>query len=234
MHVAIIPDGNRRWAKSKNFAVTKGHEHAARVDNLEQLLKKAKELGITTLSLWIFSTENWKRSIVEREALFSLLYTRLHDLKEIAKKEHVTIRWIGRRDRVPQNIREELIELEEETKKENEEGREDKKNKQHFVFQICFDYGGRDEIIRAVNEAIKKGELQTEESFAKLLDTKGRADPDLIIRTSGEHRLSGFFPYQGTYAELYFVKKHFPDFESSDLEEAIQEFHSRKRRYGGQ
>jgi len=220
MHVAIIPDGNRRWAKEKGLAATKGHEQGGDVDRLESLLKKALELKITRLSLWLFSTDNWKRSRPEKEALFSLLNERLEDLQKIALEQNLRVLWVGRRTKIDAALRERLEIIEEETK-----------NNTQLIVQLCLDYGGREEILEAVNKAIKQGEEQDEKSFASLLQSP---DADLIIRTSGEQRLSGFLPWQSTYAELYFFEKHFPDFGPEDLAHAVNDFSSRNRRFGGE
>ncbi|MBR9700616.1 di-trans,poly-cis-decaprenylcistransferase [Candidatus Woesearchaeota archaeon] len=221
-HIAIIPDGNRRWAKDKGLAATKGHEHSAQYDKLKALLVKAHNLGISYLSLWAFSTENWKRSEPEKTVLFRLLGEVIDNLKNEAVEENIRFRWLGRRDRVPDNLKAQLEELESLTSDCTGLG-----------LQICFDYGGRDEILRAVNKAVKEGKEVTEKSFSALLDTADIPDPDIIIRTSGEQRVSGFMPWQATYAELYFSPKHFPDFGPDDLQEAVEKFSSRERRFGG-
>lgn len=219
LHVAIIPDGNRRWAKAKGLAATQGHREAVAKNRMADFLRKAKELNIETVSVWLFSTENWKRPERERVALFALLQEKGRQLKEIASDEHVRVQWKGRRDRVPSDLKEELITTEQETE-----------GNSSLVFNMCIDYGGRDEIVRAVNEAVKQGKPVTEESFNQFFDS---GEPDLIIRTSGEQRLSGFMPWQGTYAELYFTEKHFPDFGPDDLAAAVDDFKQRHRRFGG-
>ncbi len=220
MHIAIIPDGNRRWAKEKGLAATKGHEQGGDHARLESLLEKALELNITRISLWLFSTENWKRSKGEQEALFSLLKKRLVDLEKIAAQKNILVLWLGRRTKVAQDIKEQLEDIEKKTR-----------NNTALIVQLCLDYGGRQELLDAVNIAIQEGKELDEESFSSLLQSP---DVDLIIRTSGEQRLSGFFPWQSTYAELYFFQKHFPDFGPEDLAIAIEEFRSRNRRFGGE
>lgn len=224
MHVAIIPDGNRRWAKEQGLQATQGYREVAKKglkeqSQLSQLIQKARKLDIKTLSLWVFSTENWSRPQEEQETLFSLLEENISTLKESLLKAQTKFVWLGRRDRVKKSIREKLTELEKQH------------NKGEFIFQLCFDYGGRDEILRAVNKAVQSQEKQTIETFSELLDSKD--EPDIIIRTSGEMRLSGFMPWQSVYAELFFLEKHFPDFMPEDLEAVIKEFSLRSRRFGG-
>lgn len=221
LHVAIIPDGNRRWAKAKGLAATAGHEKSSQYPKLKSLLNAAKEMGVKYLSAWAFSTENWKRSEAENTFLFKLLRGFLSSLKDDAVKEGVRVRWRGRRDRVPKDIAEQLVQLEDLTK-----------DCEQITFQLCLDYGGRDELVRAINKAVAQGKDVTEESFRELLDEDETPDPDLIIRTSGEKRLSGFMPWQATYAELYFTDKHFPDFGPDDLKNAIKDFMDRHRRFG--
>lgn len=221
-HVAIIPDGNRRWAKKRGLAASTGHEHSACFENLRTMMQKARELGVEYVSLWVFSTENWKRPENEKKILFKLLSERLEDIKRTAHEDGLRVRWLGRRDRAPKELANALEEIEKETQDERK-----------INLQICFDYGGRDEILRAANKAIAAGREINEEEFSSLLDTKEIPDPDLIIRTSGEMRLSGYLPWQGAYAELYFIDKHFPDFGPEDIEEAVQAFKDRERRFGG-
>jgi undecaprenyl diphosphate synthase len=221
-HVAIIPDGNRRWARAKGMLATAGHAAAITHDRLLGFIKEAKRLGIPYLSIWGFSTENWKREKVEVEGLFSLLRKAIKDMRKDAHEHQVRFRWLGRRDRLPQGLREELEGFERETAQYGA-----------LHFQLCLDYGGRDELLRAVNSAVAAGTSVDERAFAALLDTHGIPDPDLIIRTSGEQRLSGLFPWQGVYAELLFVEKHFPDFGPQDLAAAADEFARRTRRFGG-
>ena len=221
MHVAIIPDGNRRWAKAKGLAATQGYSEAIKGDRMQQFLQEGKKLGLDCVSLWVFSTENWKRPEAEKKVLFGLFSERISELATVAQEEHVRIRWLGRRDRIAGELKSALERVEEETK-----------DNDSLTFCLVLDYGGRDEIVRAVNKAVSAGEAVTEDSFNELLDTQDLPDPDLIIRTSGEHRLSGLFPWQGTYAELCFVEKHFPDFGPEDLAEAVNDFHDRQRRFG--
>jgi undecaprenyl diphosphate synthase len=223
MHVAIIADGNRRWAVEKGLAPTIGHEKAVNKENLTSLADEAMSLGIKYLSFWIFSTENWNRSSFEVNALMKLFLKWTQDVKKDLIERKIRFVHLGRKDRIPKELADKLSELEEETK--------------HFVeFTViaCIDYGGRDEIIRAVNRAIQsRAEKVDENSFKQFLDTKDIPDPDLIIRTSGEQRTSGFMPFQGIYAEWYFPKVYFPDFDALELRKAVEEFKRRNRRFGG-
>ncbi len=222
-HVAIIPDGNRRWAKSKGLKEIAGHEKSAEKSNIIALLEEAHKLKVEYVSIWGFSTENWKRSKLEVNFLFSLMRKVIKELKEYILEKNVKFTHVGRKDRLPSELSADILKLEEESK-----------NNSGLKLQILLDYGGRDEIIRAVNKIIKsKKQNLDEESFKEYLDTKTLPDPDLIIRTSGEMRTSGIMPYQSVYSELYFTEKHFPDFKPEDLRKAIEEFSLRQRRFGG-
>lgn len=220
-HLVIIPDGNRRWATGKGLPKVAGISKSGAYDNLKALISEAKDQGVQYFSLWGFSTENWERSETEKEAIFSLLRESIKRFREDASKNNLRFRHFGRKDRLPKDIIEGLKSLEKETEKCN-----------GLSVQLLFDYGGRDEIIRAVNEAVKNGKKVDEKMFAELLDSKGIPDPDMIIRTSGEKRTSGLMPFQGAYAELYFVDKFFPEFTPVDLREAVKEFENRKRNFG--
>lgn len=222
-HVAIIPDGNRRWAREKGLEETEGHVKSTQQPNISELILESKRLGITHLSLWGFSTENWKRNKFEVNKIFELIKKTLIDLRKSLHEEKIKFRHIGRKDRLPKSLIEEMDKLADETK-----------NYSDFNLQFCLDYGGRDEIVRAVNKAISSGKKKiNEEEFNELLDTPDIPDVDLIIRTSGEKRISGLMPFQAVYAELYFTDKYFPDFKKDDLRMAVEEFESRKRRFGG-
>ena len=222
LHVAIIPDGNRRWAKEKGLIASAGHKAGGREEHMMSLLNEAMDLGIDYISFWGFSTENWKRDKKEVDELFNVLLKSMKFFRKECNERKIRFRHIGRRDRLPNDLLEEIESLEKETK-------ENKK----FNVQILWDYGGRDEIVRAVNKAIENGEKVDEKSFKQFLDTKEIPDPDLIIRTSVEKRLSGILPYQSTYAELYFAGVHFPDFGAKELRKAVNEFKSRSRTFGG-
>ncbi len=222
-HVAIIPDGNRRWAKERGMEGFRGHQKAGEVDNMISLFEAARELGVKYISFWGFSTENWKREKEENDKLFDVLLKGIEAFLEYAHKNKIRFRHFGRKERFPKKLTEALNKLDKETEKYSD-----------YNVNLCLDYGGRDEILRAVNKLLKaKAKNVDEEQFSKVLDTQGVPEPDLIIRTSGEKRLSGFMPYQGIYAELIFVEKYFPDFKPEDVRECIEEFSQRKRTFGG-
>ncbi|MEK6898232.1 MAG: polyprenyl diphosphate synthase [Nanoarchaeota archaeon] len=222
LHVAIIPDGNRRWAREKGLGLTAGHEKSSEYENVISLLGESKKLGIKYLSLWGFSTENWKRDNLEIKTIFNLMIKLIRKLRKIAGENKVRFKHLGRKDRLPRKLIDEMEKFEKETEKYD-----------GINFQVCLDYGGRDEIIRAVNKILKEGKNETDEkTFSSHLDTAGIPEPDLIIRTSGEKRTSGFMPFQSAYAEFCFVKKYFPDFNKNDLRRATQGFMKRNRRFG--
>lgn len=221
-HIAIIPDGNRRWAKRQGLSETAGHKASAKAERVESFIAACKDVEVRCLTIWAFSTENWSRSDAEKEELFSLLRTFFPDLSEVAKRHDARIRWLGRRDRVPEDICAALESLEQETSSND-----------RFLFQLGLDYGGRDEIVRSVNAAVRAGNEVDMDSFGELLDTAELPDPDIIVRTGGERRLSGLMPYQAAYAELFFTETFFPDFTADDLRSVVQEFNRRQRRFGG-
>jgi undecaprenyl diphosphate synthase len=221
-HLVLIPDGNRRWALERGLDITEGYKRV-NYEYLENILLEAKKLGVKYVSLWIFSTDNWKRSKVEVNFLFNYFLSNAPALLEGAHKFRIRIRHMGRKDRLPKKVVEFLDKLEEETK-----------DFKDFNVQLCLDYGGKDEIIRAVNKIIKsKTQKIDEKSFLLFLDSKDIPEVDLIIRTSGEQRTSGFMPYLSGYAELYFANVNFPDFTALELRKAIFEFEKRQRRFGG-
>jgi len=222
VHIAIIPDGNRRWAKEKGLIGSLGHYKSAGPENIKSLIHEAKRQGVKYLSIWGFSTENWKRDKVEINAIFFLLIKNIADFKREADKNKIRFRHIGRKDRLPKKLIDALHNLEQETQ-----------NYREFNVQLCLDYGGRDEMVRAVNRILRSGEKKiNEETLFKHLDTNTLPDPDLIIRTSGEKRTSGLMPFQAAYAELYFTDVHFPDFDARELRKAIEEYKNRQRRFG--
>jgi len=225
-HVAIIMDGNGRWAKARGLPRAAGHERG--VEALRRTVEAAPELGIRYLTVFSFSTENWRRPAAEVSALFGLLKAYVQrDLGRL-KREGVRIRVIGRRQGLPTDIAELVDKAERETAENSD-----------FYLNIAFNYGGREEILRAAQKltaAIQNGELEAKEidetAFAKFLDTDGIPDPDLLIRTSGEYRLSNFLLWQAAYAELIFTDVLWPDFDKSSLEQAIADFRNRERRFG--
>lgn len=219
-HVAIIPDGNRRWAKERGLPASAGHRESS--NRFTELAEAAREAGIRSVTVWGFSTENWDRSPKEKKELFKIFDLTLKKIEKESAKHQIRFRHLGRKDRLPQEILSQIERLEKRTAKYNK-----------YQINVALDYGGRDEIVRGVNKALQNGsEPVTEESFSKLLDTQGLPDPDLIIRTSGEQRLSGIFPWQGVYSELYFTPLHFPDFDKNELRLALLDYSNRQRRYG--
>lgn len=224
VHVAIIPDGNRRWARKRGLPTLEGHRRG--FDIAIKLSNKARELGVKILSLWAFSTENWDRTTQEVGYLMKL-YEQMVDrqLKE-AMKNHTRLIHIGRKDRISATLKEKIVNAENKTSKFDN----------NFLV-IALDYGGRDEIIRGV-EKLKSSGLHVEDldekTFSAFLDTKDlpQPDPDLIIRTSGENRWSGFMMWQSAYSEYMFIDKYFPDFTPQDLENCITQFKQRDRRFG--
>ncbi len=219
-HVAIIPDGNRRWAAAKGLPSIEGHRQGAQ--NFEKLLDAARELGIKAVTGWFFSTENWKRTEKENEFLFSLARELAKQYREKVLKENIRFVHLGRKDRFPEDIIKTLSEIEELSK-----------DKTDFTVGIALDYGGHDEIIRTIKKLGDAGLEITEENIEKNLDTKDLPLPDLIIRPGGEVRLSGFFSWQSAYSEFYFSEVLFPDFDREELKKAVAEYSRRDRRYGG-
>ncbi len=219
-HVAIIMDGNRRWAKKRGLPAFEGHRRGAAA--FEKLIEKAGDMGIKCLSAWAFSTENWNRSKDEIDALFSLLNEMLSKYAKRCEKEKVRFVHIGRKDRIPSNLKNAIEKLEEDTKAFEKS-----------TLVLAIDYGGHDELIRTFEKIKKNGLEFTPENIEKNLDTAEIPQIDYIIRTGGETRLSGFMSWQSAYAELYFTDTHFPAFTPEKFEEAINEFSRRERRFGG-
>jgi undecaprenyl diphosphate synthase len=217
-HVAIIPDGNRRWAKEKGKNTYDGHKKG--FEQLIKIAKKARNLGIKVFTVWAFSTENWNRSKEEIGYLMKLYEIMLDKYLKEALKDNVRIIHLGRKDRINNNLKNKIINIEEKTKSFDKS-----------FLCIALDYGGRDEIVRAVrNSKSAIGEL----NLNQFLDTKDLPfpDPDLIIRTGGEQRVSGFMLWQSQYSELFFEKKYLPDYSDKDFESTIKEFSRRQRRFG--
>ena len=221
-HVVIIPDGNRRWAKKRGLAPIAGHKRG--LETALKVVKGSRSLGVKVLTLWGFSTENWKRPDKEVGYLMKiyLLFFKNH-ARELVR-EGVKFKWLGRRDRVPAALRNMLEKIEKTTAK----------NK-NYILNICIDYGGHEEIVDTFKKILKKGvkaSQVTEELIAKNLDTVGLPNPDLLIRTSGEMRTSGIMPWQTAYTELFFSKLMFPDFSVAELKRAISDYSARQRRFG--
>ena len=226
-HVAIIMDGNGRWARKRGLPRTVGHTQGART--VEQILEDADHMGIRYLTVYAFSTENWSRPDSEVKALMNLLRTYMKTSLAKCARNNVKIRVIGDKSRLDRDLQISIANLEKET--ETNTG---------ISFQIAINYGSRDEIVRAVRSAaerVRSGELDpsdiTEELISDSLDTYGIPDPDLLIRTGGEQRISNFLLWQTAYAELYFSEVAWPDFSKAELEKAVDAFNHRERRYGG-
>lgn len=221
--IAIILDGNGRYAKKMGINRTLGHK--AGCEALENILEECVKLGVKYLTVYAFSTENWKRSKEEIDALFSLFFLYLNKIKEKAMKNNVKVRFIGDIKKFPENLYNECINLTELTK-----------DNDRCTFAIAFNYGSRDEIIRTIKKIKNSNEdidLLTEEKFSKYLDTNGIKDPDLLIRTSGEIRLSNFLLWQIAYSEIYITNVLWPEFTPNELYKAIINYNNRDRRYGG-
>lgn len=226
-HVAIILDGNGRWAKSKGMPRNYGHVQGSK--NVEVICEEAYKMGIQYLTVYAFSTENWKRSQDEVDALMKLLRNYMKTCIKTAQKNKMCVKVIGDISKLDEDIRVRIKELEEATK-----------NNDGLHFQIAINYGSRDEIRRGITrlaEDVKSGKLEpdaiTEECIEGYLDTRGIPDPDLLIRTSGEQRLSNYLLWQLAYTEFYFTDVHWPDFSKKELEKAIAHYNKRERRYGG-
>lgn len=226
-HVAIILDGNGRWAKAKGLPRTAGHVQGAKV--VEQICEDAYNMGINYLTVYAFSTENWSRPQKEVETLMKLLRDYMKNSLKRAQKNNMCVRVLGDKSRLADDIRQSIEDLEEATK-----------DNTGLHFQIAINYGSRDEIVRAVKKLAQKvedGTLSSEDiderHIADELDTKGIPDPDLMIRTSGEQRISNYMLWQLAYAEFYFTPVPWPDFNKDELEKAILAYNNRERRFGG-
>lgn len=226
-HIAIILDGNGRWAKQKGMP--RGYGHVKGCENLEKVCEYARELGVRYLTVYAFSTENWKRSREEVDGLMKLFRDYLKKCIKISKKWQMRVRVIGEVSAFDKDIQDSVRTLEEFSSQYD---------KLHF--QLALNYGSRDEIIRGVRRLLtecQEGKLRpddiTEDRFSDHLDTAGLPDPDLLIRTSGELRLSNFLLWQLAYTEFYFTDVHWPDFDREELVKAIEQYNKRDRRYGG-
>lgn len=226
-HIAIIMDGNGRWAKEKKLPRTMGHR--AGVESIRRIIKESHVLGIKYLTLYAFSTENWKRPKDEVGALMKLLVEYLRSEIEELNANGVVIKILG-----------DTTKLSDECQKEINDAVELTKNNKGVVVNIAFNYGGRDEILRAVkavSKDVEKGIINsndiTDNIFENYLYTKGTPDPDLIIRPSGEKRISNFLLWQCAYSEFWYSNVNWPDFKESDLHRAIYDYQNRDRRFGG-
>ncbi len=219
-HIAIIMDGNGRWAKKQGMPRIMGHYRGVEV--AEDTTEACIELGVEYLTLFAFSTENWNRPREEVETLFELMKTYFREKRQRLIELGVRVRFIGRKSRLPSDLREIMKTLERETSK-----------CEKINVNIAIDYGGRDDIIRAVKKAIELGvEDVDENSFSGLLDLGNMPDPDLLIRTAGEKRISNFLLWNLAYTELYFTDLCWPDFTREELLRAIEDFSRRKRKFG--
>ncbi len=225
-HVAIILDGNGRWAKAKGLPRTAGHIQGAKT--VEAICEDAYNMGINYLTVYAFSTENWNRPEKEVETLMKLLRDYMKNSLKRAQKNNMCVRVLGDKSRLAQDIQESIAALEEATR-----------NNTGLHFQIAINYGSRDEITRAVKRLVEQVEPGTlsaadicEQRIAQEFDTAGLPDPDLMIRTSGEQRISNFMLWQLAYAELYYTSVAWPDFNKAELEKAVLAYQNRDRRFG--
>ncbi len=225
-HIGIIMDGNRRWAKSKGLPIAMGHKEGAKT--LEKIVRHANKIGIKHLTVYAFSTENWKRSEEEVGALMLLLQNYIESYSKKADSENIKVQFLGDTTAFKPKLQQGIKDCIERTK-----------NNTGITFNIAINYGGRAEIIKAVKEIsqdVKNNKIDikdiNEELFSSKLYTNGQPDPDLIIRTSGEMRTSGFLTWQSVYSELLFVEKYWPDFNEQDLDDAIIEYQKRNRKFG--
>ncbi len=225
-HIAIIMDGNRRWAKGKMLPVKLGHKQGA--ETLKKVVRHANKIGLEYITVYAFSTENWKRSKEEVDSLMSLLENYLDDFAKEADTENIVIRVLGDLTALSESLQDSIKRTIERTK-----------NNTGTIFNIALNYGGRNEIVNAVREISKEvqtGNLKIEDIDENIISehlyTKKDPDPDLLIRTSGELRLSGFLPWQTVYSEFIFLEKLWPDFTTEDLDNAIEDFKKRNRKFG--
>ncbi|CCY99717.1 isoprenyl transferase [Clostridium sp. CAG:793] len=225
-HIAIIMDGNRRWAKSHNLDTKLGHKKGAEV--LETISRYCNKIGLEYLTVYAFSTENWKRTKEEVGAIMLILQMYLDRFLKTADLDNIKLRILGDIDGVPEELRKKMIQMEERTK-----------DNTGLNLNIAFNYGGRAEIVRAtqrIAQDVLDGKMEikdiNEDTISNNLYTCGQSDPDLVIRTSGELRMSNFLPWQITYSEFLFLDKYWPDFTSEDIDNAINEYNNRHRRIG--
>lgn len=224
-HIAIILDGNGRWAKSKGMPRNYGHVQGSK--NVETICEEAYKLGVKYLTVYAFSTENWSRPQDEVDALMKLLRQYMKTCLATAKKNRMCVKIIGDKSGLAPDLQESIAELEEASK-----------DNDGLHFQVALNYGSQDEILRAMNKIyddMNKGIISgpiTKDIFESYLDTAGLPMPDLLIRTSGEQRLSNFLLWQLAYSEFYFADVHWPDFSKEELIKAIESYNNRNRRFG--
>ncbi len=225
-HVAIIMDGNGRWAKKKLMNRVKGHEKGS--ETVRSIVTLSRKIGIRILTLYAFSTENWARPKIEVAALMNLLKRFLVSERDTLKKNEISLNIIGQKDRLPEDVMKELDITMEQTR-----------NNEKMVLNLALSYGGREEITRAAKQIAKKAaekiidwESITEETLSDHLYTKDMPDPDVLIRTSGEMRLSNFMLWQMAYAEIFITETLWPDFSEQEFINIIRDYQSRERRFG--
>lgn len=225
-HLAIIPDGNRRWAAERSMSVEAGHDKGL-LETLPNLVDQIAAAGVHTVTIWGFSTENWNREVREVRHLMTLaVYFLMNRLLALAERHDGRIVHLGRKDRIEPAVLDAIRHVESATA-----------DNQSRVFNMAFDYGGRDELTRATARmlsALRQGAVESELRIEDFLDTSGQLypNPDLVIRSSGEQRMSGFMPWQTAYSEIFFVEPYFPDFDFKLLEGIAEQFRARKRRFG--
>lgn len=226
-HIAIIMDGNGRWAKQRGLPRIFGHREGAR--NVKRIATACSNLGIEILTIYGFSVENWNRPAREVELLMKLMKVYSHVGQKLCRENNSRFDLIGETDKLPSFLKNALLKL-----------KEDTRHNTGMLLQAALSYGGRNEITRAVrsiSEKVKSGELQpsaiSEKLISQALDTRGQTDPDLVIRTSGEYRISNYLLWQSAYAEYYFTDVLWPDFSEVELGKAIESFSQRERRFGG-
>lgn len=225
-HIAIIMDGNRRWARAQGKPASFGHKAGAKT--LEKIVRYANKIGLEYITVYAFSTENWKRAEEEVSALMLLLQTYLDDYSKRADTENIRVKVLGDITALSEGMQKSILKCMDRTK-----------NNTGVTFNIALNYGGRDEIIKAIKKIatdVKDEKIKIEDIDEKVVSdnlyTKGMPDPDLLIRTSGELRLSNFLPWQLVYTEFLFVDKNWPEFTEQDLDEAIIEYEKRTRKFG--
>ena len=220
-HVAIIMDGNGRWAKQRGLPRTAGHRAGA--ETFRTIAKYCKDLGVDYFTVYAFSTENWKRPAEEVEAIMGLLEKYLIDSVNEMEEDRIRLKFFGDTTALSPRLRELIAHTDEIAAR----------MPGCFQANVCLNYGGRDEIVRAAKELAASGEDWTEENLSAHLDSRGIPDPELIIRPGREYRISNFLLWQSAYAELYFTDTLWPDFTPADIDEAIRQFSRRERRFGG-
>ena len=225
-HIAIILDGNRRWARERGKPASFGHKEGAKT--LEKIVRYANKIGLEYITVYAFSTENWKRTEEEVKTLMILMQNYLDDYSKRADSENIKVKFLGDTSVLSNGMQKSIKECIERTK-----------NNTGITFNIALNYGGRNEIVRAtkiIAELVKNKKIDVDEINESIISenlySKGEPDPDLIIRTSGEMRLSNFLPWQAVYSELLFVNKNWPEFTENDLDEAIIEYQKRTRKFG--